>query len=55
MFVMVAKFITGLSDERINSIKTSDYGITPYFNYYDITKIKVKLDGDWLKQGQVEQ
>ena len=36
----------GLSDERINSIKTSDYGITPYFNYYDITKIKVKLDGD---------
>ena len=45
----------GLSDERINSIKTSDYGITPYFSYYDITKIKVKLDGDWLKQGQVEQ
>ena len=36
----------GLSDERINSIKTSDYGITPYFSYYDITKIKVKLDGD---------
>ena len=23
----------GSSDERINSIKTSDYGITPYLRY----------------------
>ena len=33
----------GLSDERINSIKTSDYGITPYLSYHDITKIKSKI------------
>ena len=40
----------GLSDERINSIKTSDYGITPYLSYYDTNKIKVKFDGRCLKQ-----
>ena len=39
----------GLSDERINSIKTSDYGITPYLSYYDITKIRVKFYGGCLK------
>ena len=33
----------GLSDERINSIKISDYGITPYLNYYDITNIREKI------------
>ena len=27
----------GLSDERINSIKTSDYEIHPYLSYHDIT------------------
>ena len=27
----------GLSNERINCIKTSDYGITPYLSYWDIT------------------
>ena len=40
----------GLSDERINSIKTSDYGITPYLSYYDTNKIRVKFDGGCLKQ-----
>ena len=39
----------GLSDERINSIKTSDYGITPYLSYYDINKIRLKLDRSCLK------
>ena len=34
----------GLSDETINSIKTSDYGIT--------NKIRVKFYGDCLKQDQ---
>ena len=34
----------GLSDERINSIKTSDYAITPYLSYYDTNKIRVKFD-----------
>ena len=33
----------GLSDEKINSIKTSDYGITPYLSYYDTNKIRVKF------------
>ena len=42
----------GLSDERINSIKTSDYGITPYLSYYDTNKIRVKFDGGCLKQDQ---
>ena len=40
----------GLSDERINSIKTSDYGITPYLSYYYINKIIVKFNGVCLKQ-----
>ena len=42
----------GLSDETINSIKTSDYGITPYLSYYDTNKIRVKFDGGCLKQDQ---
>ena len=33
----------GLSDERINSNKRSDYGITPYLSYYDTNKIRVKF------------
>ena len=40
----------GLSDERINSIKTSDYGITRYLIYYDTDKIRLKFDGGYLKQ-----
>ena len=40
----------GLSDERINSIKTSDYGITPYLSYYDTNKIRVKFHWVCLKQ-----
>ena len=40
----------GLSDERINSIKISDYGITPYLSYYHTNNIRVKSDGGWLKQ-----
>ena len=39
----------GLSDERINSIKTSDYGNTPNLSYYG-TKIRVELNGSCLKQ-----
>ena len=41
----------GLSDEKINSIKTSHYGITPYLFYYGTTKIRVKFNGGCLKQG----
>ena len=39
-----------MTDEIINSIKTSDYGITPYLSYYDTNKIRVKFDGGCLKQ-----
>ena len=39
-----------LSDERINCIKISDYGIIPYLSYYDTNKIRVKFDGGCLKQ-----
>ena len=42
----------GWSDERINPIKTSDYGITPYFSYYDTNKTRAKLDRACLKQDQ---
>ena len=41
-----------LSDERINSIKTSYYGITPCLSYCDTNKIRVKFDGGCLKQDQ---
>ena len=41
-----------MSDEKINSIKTSDYGLTPYLDYYDTSKIRVKFNGGCLKQDQ---
>ena len=42
----------GLSDEKINSIKTSYYRIIPYLSYYNISKIRVGFDGGFLKQDQ---
>ena len=42
----------GLPDEKINSIKTSDYGITPKLNYYG-TKTRVELNGSYLKQDKI--
>ena len=39
----------GLSDERINSISTSNYSITPKLSYYG-TKARVKFSGRCLKQ-----
>ena len=44
----------GLSDETIDSIKTSDYGITPYLSYYHTNKIRVKFDEGCLKQDQAK-
>ena len=41
-----------MSDERISSIKTSDYGITSYLSYYDTNKVRVKFNGGCLKQDQ---
>ena len=42
----------GLSDERINSIKTTDYGITPKSNDYG-TKIRVEFNGSCLEQDKI--
>ena len=38
----------GLSDERINSIATSNYSITPELNHFG-SKAKVKFRRIWLK------
>ena len=42
----------GLSDEGINSTKTSNHSITPNLNYY-CTKTRVKFNGSCLKQDSV--
>ena len=42
----------GLSDERISSIKTPDYGITPKLNYYG-TETRVEFNGSCLKQEKI--
>ena len=34
----------------MNSMKTSDYGLTSYSDYYNTNKIRVKLTGGFLKQ-----
>ena len=41
-----------MSDERINSIKTPNYTITPNINYYG-TKTRVEFNGSCLKQDSV--
>ena len=42
-----------MPDEKNNSIKTSDYGLTPYLDYYyNTNKIRVKFNGGCLKQDQ---
>ena len=41
-----------LSDEKINSIKTPNYSITPKLDYYG-TKTRVKFNGSCLKQDSV--
>ena len=42
----------GLSDERINSITTSCYGITPSLDYLG-PKVRVKFNGSCLKQDKI--
>ena len=39
-----------MSDEKINSFKTSDFGLTPYLDYYNTNKISAKFNGGCLKQ-----
>ena len=41
-----------LSEERINSIKTSNHNITPNLDYYG-TKTRVEFNGSCLKQDKV--
>ena len=51
VLVIVLTFITGnLKDEKNNSIKTSDYGFTPYLDYHDTNKMRIKFNGGCLKQ-----
>ena len=42
----------GLPDERINSIKTPDFGITPKLNDYG-TKTRVEFNGSCLEQDRI--
>ena len=50
---MVVTFITGnLKDCPINSIKTSEWNLTPYLSCYNINKIRVGFDRVCLKQDQ---
>ena len=42
----------GLSDERINSVKTPNHSITPFLDYYG-TKTVVEFSGTGLKQDSV--
>ena len=42
----------GFSDERINSIRTSNHSITPLLNYYG-NKTRVEFFGSCLKQDKV--
>ena len=41
-----------MSDERINSIKTSNHSITPNLDYYG-TKTRVEFNGSCLKQDRI--
>ena len=42
----------GLSDEKINSIKTPNHSITPNLDYYG-TKTRVEFNGSCLKKDKV--
>ena len=42
----------GLSDEKINSITTTNYMLNPYLDFYNTSKIRVKFNGGCLKQDQ---
>ena len=38
----------GLSNLKIDSIKTNNYLLTPRMNHYDMSKIRMKFDGSLL-------
>ena len=41
-----------MSDERSNSITVSNYGVTPFLDYYG-TKARVEFSGSFLKEDKV--
>ena len=40
----------GLSYEKFDSIKTTNNALSPYLDFYNINKIRVKFNGGCLKQ-----
>ena len=40
----------GISGSDINSIKTNNYLLNPRIDYYDTSKIRIKLDGSFLNR-----
>ena len=40
----------GLSDLKINSIKTNNYLLNPEINQYDTSKIRLKFNGSFLNR-----
>ena len=42
----------GLSDERINSVTTSNYSVTPFLDYHG-TKTRVEFSGSCLEQDKI--
>ena len=42
----------GLPDERINSITTSNYSVTPFLDHHS-TKTRVEFNGSCLKQEKI--
>ena len=54
MLTMAVTFITGkgLSDEKINSIKTPNHSVTPNLDYYG-TKTRVEFNGNCWNQDEV--
>ena len=54
MLTMSVTFITGkgLSDEKINSIKTPNHSVIPNLDYYG-TKTRVEFNGNCWNQDEV--
>ena len=38
----------GLSDVKIESIKTNNYSLNPCMDHFDMSKIRIKFDGNFL-------
>ena len=40
----------GLSNEKINSIKSNNYTFNPQFDIYNMDKVRIKFKGSFLNQ-----